>query len=595
MTDRAFRADRQGEKTDHSSNDSGPRSNAWVSVGVLFVLLIAWLWTFQGLIEHPPGSWVPRYASLEQGPELTLNSHVLDTDQGFVAWLVSRNARTWTESPARIFDGEICHPTPQSLAFGEPALTLGLLAMPAWWFTGDPLWTYNSVVWILPLFSAFVMFLVVKSWTGNALAAGVAALLYGFHSARLSDPTHLYVPDTVWTLLALFFFRRWLLNGRWGDVSALGGAISLQIGGSLYPLIAGASVGLPFAIWGFSHLGVKRTRPLQWATLVVLLGAVLYAAFSPALSMASNGDLMPRNVQVFLPWSTLWSDLERKLGFWLWGLPLLALWPQSARPVTSLRWALLAGALLALALATGGNVAARHVASIAGEPPPWALPNLYAALASVLPGLDVVRLPASIAYGAYLALALLAGLGVAEVLKRLPPRAHWAFGSLVLGCVFLSTIRPGWSGDQVFAYKNLRPERAELAFFDRLAASGDQGPVLELPMEPGLRSRDGLSILVAAYHTRPTSACYNSFLPQQTRRVQTLAAALPEVDAIQSLHGMGFRTVVLHHNVYGKNSDALLHAMERAAGDSGGGLIRIESDGERTAFRLRPKEPGPAS
>ena len=249
MTDPALQTDRSSEKSDHSPNDAGPRSNAWVAVGVLFVVLIAWVWTFQGLVEHPPGSWVPRYASLEQGPELTLNSHVLDTDQGFVAWLVSRNARTWTESPTRIFDGEICHPTSQSLALGEPALTLGVLAIPAWWLTGDPLWTYNSVVWILPLFSACMMFFVVKNWTGNAFAGGVAALLYGFHSARLSDPTHLYVPDTVWTLLALFFFRRWLLNGRWRDVCALGGAVSLQIGGSLYPLIAGAAVGLPFAIW----------------------------------------------------------------------------------------------------------------------------------------------------------------------------------------------------------------------------------------------------------------------------------------------------------------------------------------------------------
>ena len=134
----------------------------------------------------------------------------------------------------------------------------------------------------------------------------------------------------------------------------------------------------------------------------------------------------------------------------------------------------------------------------------------------------------------------------------------------------------------------------ELAFFDRLAAVGDEGPILELPMEPGLRSRDGLSILVAAYHSRPTSACYNSFLPQQTRRVQALARALPEARAIQALHEMGFRTVVLHHHVYGKSSKPLLREMERTADRSGGGLIRIQTDGERTAFRLRPQALDPA-
>ena len=575
----------------HGTDPSIRRSSSSVVIVVVFVLGIAWIWTFQGLIDHSPEGWVPRYASLELGTEATLNSHVLDTDQGFVAWLISRNARVWIESPSLLFDAGICHPTPQSLALGEPALTLGLLGVPVWWLTRDPLWTYNSVVWFLALFSAFAMFFVVRSWTGDAIAGGVAGLLYGFHSARLSDPTHLYVPDTVWTLLALFFFYRWLSQGRWRDVFAFGVSAALQIGGSLYPLVAGLALGLPFSLWSLWSLGFQRTRWAQWGVLAVFLTAVLYTAFAPALTLAAGGELSPRSFQVFLPWSTLWDDPERKLGFWLCALPLLAFWPQRSRPLGGLRWALLGGAGLALALATGGNVAARQLATLAGEPPPWALPNLYALLASILPGLDVVRLPASIAYGAFLALALLAGLGVAQALRRLPASVHGPVGWVLLAAVFLTTIRPGWAGDQVFAYRNLLPDPSEIVFYESLSSKGDTGPILELPMEPGLRSRDGLSILVSAYHERPTSACYNSFLPSQTEEVQALARQLPRDHAIQALQVLGFRTVIVHHDVYGKSSHAWLRELEKAARGSNPRLIRLQSDGERTAFRLSNLDP----
>ena len=553
----------------------------------ILVLLLAWVWTFQGFSAHDPSAWVPRYVSQELGPEATLDSPFLDTDQGFVAWILSRNARTWTQSPSRLFEGEICYPAQQVLALGEPVLTLGLLAIPAWWATEDPLWTYNSVILLLPLLSALALFFVVRSWTGNPMAGAIAGLLYGFHSARLSDPTHLYVPDTVWTLLALFAFRRWLTQGSWRDVVTLGLCISLQVGGSLYPLLAGAAVGLPFAIWGLATIGVGHTRVLQWCALMGVLGVVLYAAFSPALSLATSGALAPRDFQVFLSWSGLLDDPERRLGLWLLLLPVLAFLPDRKLGPMSLRWALLAGAGLALWLASGGNVAARHLALEAGEIPPAAWPNLYAALSAVLPGLEVVRLPASIAYGAFLALALLAGFGAAALLERFPPRIQGIAAATLLALVFLTTIRPGWAGSPVFGFRHLEPAASEIDFYVTLEEKGDTGPILELPMEPSAWSRDGDSILVAAYHKRPTSACYNSFLPPASKRLQALTRQVPRPRALRALANLGFRTIVIHHNVFGQSQEEWLSRLQLAAERPQSPLQPLYSDGERTAFRIR--------
>ena len=422
------------------------------------------------------------------------------------------------------------------------------------------------------------------------MAGAIAGLLYGFHSARLSDPTHLYVPDTVWTLLALFAFRRWLTQGHWRDVVALGLCISLQIGGSLYPLLAGAAVGLPFAIWGVAAIGVGQTRVSQWCALVGVLGLVLYVAFSPALALTTSGALAPRDFQVFLSWSGLIDDPERRLGLWLLLLPVLAFLPAQRLGPRSLRWALLAGAALALWLASGGNVAARHLALEAGEIPPAAWPNLYAALGAVLPGLEVVRLPASIAYGAFLSLALLAGFGSAALLQRVPPRIQGVAAGALLALVFLTTIRPGWAGPPVFGFSRLEPAASELDFYVTLEEKGDTGPILELPMAPSAGSRDGDSILVAAYHKRPTSACYNSFLPPASKQLQALAQQVPRPRAIRAIANLGFKTIVIHHNVFGKSHEEWVSRIQHAAKRPQSPLQPLYSDGERTAFRIRTSQ-----
>jgi hypothetical protein len=540
-------------RPDEAGGDPAPTrsSTARATTLALLVIAVGLAWTFRDFVRADMSD-VTRFVLHESRAAQGTGSFAARVDTRFVVWLVSRNAHTFASQPWRAFDGEICHPTPQSIALGEPGFALGLVGVPAWLATHDPILTFNVVSVAIVAIAAFAMFALARAWTGSVTAGLVAALAYGFHPLKVGDPIHLYVPDTGWTVLALLFFVRFLERGRWKDVAALALAIGMQIGGSLYPLIAAAAIGLPVAVWGVVRMGVARTRPTQWLALVGVVGLCVAFVYAPFLGKAASGELATRPAQVFVPWSQLFGLGPRSLGWGLIALAALAFLPRrrsSARPLP--RAALLVGLGLCLALATGGNEVARLAARASGEPVPPALPNLFEALSSLLPGLTVVRLPAAIGHGAIVVLGLLAGLGVAAAMDRVRERAQTRVGVIVVALVFVMTLRPGLPGSAPIATWSQRPSDARLAFFDELAARHDAGPLLELPNPPRPHPRYGRSILLAAYHHRRTSSCYNSFLPSETLEAEANARRIPSAEALRAAAGMGFTTLLVHRDVPG--------------------------------------------
>jgi len=569
---------------------AGARAARWRDGVALLVLVLAFTWTYRAVFEMPPSAGA-LHVTLGEGRVEGAGGAGSLVDHRFVVWLFSRNARTWLQDPGRLHDGEICHPTPDVVTLGEPGFTLGLLAVPGWLATGDPLVAFDTAVLLAAWIAVVAMYALVRAWTGLPEAGLIAALLYGLHPLKISDPIHYYVTDTGWTVLALLFFGRWLERGRWRDVLGLSVAASLQIGGSLYPLLGAAALGTPFTAWAVARLGVRRTRPAQWIVLVVGLALVLAFALGPYIERAGAGDLADRVVQFYLPWSQIFMDPERPLGWVLMALAAAAFLPwrsregEGASPL-GLRLALLAGVMLSLLLATGGNEAARMLAAAEGAQPPPALPNPFAWLAAVLPGLKVVRLPGAIGHASYLGLAVLAGLGSATILRRVP--ARWRPAAVVAAVVLVGveTLRLGLPGPPTLAMRPMRPAESELAFFATLAERGNTGPILEIPNEPRPSPRYGRSILLAAYHGRRTSGCYNSYLPATIRDVEAVSRRLPDRAALRTLAGHGFTTIVLHHEVAGRRYDGLRAALDQAAAGPDAPLAPVHHGAGLSAYRI---------
>ncbi len=148
------------------SRDGTGRRHLWIWSAVASgVFALAFALVFAPLLREDLAVVVPtRYpADVEPRSPLHPLGLVAAVDQRFTTWVVARNARTLLERPGRLWDAEQCYPSEKALALGESALTLGLLGVPAYWLTGDPIVTFNLVLMLLPLISALAMYLLIRS------------------------------------------------------------------------------------------------------------------------------------------------------------------------------------------------------------------------------------------------------------------------------------------------------------------------------------------------------------------------------------------------------------------------------------------------
>lgn len=524
---------------------------------------------------------------------------VTQTDYRMGVWAFGRHAYTLWTAPWRIFQTEPCHPVENGLALHHPVITQGLLAMPAYLVSGDPLATTNWLILFSALLGACAMALLVADWTALPAAGVVAGLLYAFHPAQIGSPFHLGTKDFTWTLLALFFARRLFQHGRWRDALGLGACAALQMATSFYPLLAAATLAVPFLVWLVWHHGWRRL-PLSRLGVAALVAALAaWWIFAPYLELREAG-ILQRNLRFFAPWSRFAPGGELFPGWLCLGLLAAAFALGRSRSLAGMqgdpRAALAIGAFLLLWLATGGNVEARSAVLKGAEPPAVNLPNLFAAARAIVPGLDSVRLPSMLAHGARMLLCVLAGLGAAALLRRVPGRYAAATGALLILLAALDTLQPSLLGGARpvrFASLDLRPPESTLAFYARLEALGNDGPMLELPMTstPMYRFEDApMQHLLTAFHHRRTSGCSPSYTPPVVQGVAALAGRIERPGSLAEVRDLGFTTLVVHHPPGRPGAERYAVRIARLARRSRGDLVEIASAEGLTAYALRARE-----
>jgi len=581
-------------------SEATPRERpVWIAAAAL-VGLAALGVTFHGYWGAPLRASVPVPRELLPAPGAPahLARPVVEADYHLAAWAVARNAYTLLHRPANLFEAEPCFPAASALTLHHPVITTALVAAPVYAVTGDPIATFNAAVWLKIAVGFAAMVLLVWDWTRSPPAAVAAALLYAFHAAQVEHPYHVFSSDNAWLLLALFCARRLFAAPRWITAVGLAAACTAQLATSFYPLLAAVLAAAPVSLWLLWH---HRRDPLPWTQIAVALALVVAVAallFAPYLTHAAEnhggrGRVFYASWSAFLPGGKLfpgWCAVAlliaacvapRRLALaGIGGEPRPALW--------------IAAGLVAL-FAAGGNVNAQLAAlAEGGDAPLVALPNPFAALAGILPGLRSVRLPSELALVSRELLCVLAGIGAAGALRVLPARARSLAGAALVAAVFLEGIAlPGMGEGPRFGAFRLRPPDAEIDFFAGLAAAGNRGPLLELPLHRGnpaytFRAAPRQQLLTA-YHHRRTSACYVSFIPDSVRALAEHAAELPGPAGVERIRALGFTTVVVHRDPALPDGEAL-NARFRSA-DAGSRLVPIAASAGLAAFRIEEAAP----
>jgi len=178
------------------------------------------------------------------------------------------------------------------------------------------------------------------------------------------------------------------------------------------------------------------------------------------------------------------------------------------------------------------------------------VPSLFALVGSIVPGFDAFRRAGQAISGWHLAVIVLAGYGIAALLRDRGRVVRTIAGVLLVLLALVEVFdariaRASFGHSFEFQAIGVRPPDAVLALFRRM----QPGAVVDVPFELGqgrlFRMADFL--VAGAYHGQPVAACYNSYKIDIQDDVSRYAARVfTDAGAAEALAALGLPNVVYH-------------------------------------------------
>jgi hypothetical protein len=234
----------------------------------------------------------------------------LDTaDTQLNTWAMAWVARTLPTDPLHLFDADIFYPEKRTLAYSEPLLVQGVLAIPIVRLGASPVLAYNLVLLAGFALTGWAAGLLALRMTGSLAAAVVGGSIASFNAQSLVRLPHIQAQHLEFLPLALFAFDRVLEHGRVKHAVLLGVAVALQALASIYALI--------FTAWALSCAAAVRVRewigPGRWritALLIVAAGiaALLLAPVLHPYYLLSKEYGLRRSVVESRQFASTWTD-----------------------------------------------------------------------------------------------------------------------------------------------------------------------------------------------------------------------------------------------------------------------------------------------
>ncbi|MBN1219514.1 MAG: hypothetical protein JXM69_11335 [Anaerolineae bacterium] len=132
-------------------------------------------------------------------------------------WILAWDSHALLANPLNLFNANIFHPLPNTLAYSEHLFSTALFAFPWQLCFGEPILAYNlSLLATFPL-AGWGMYLLALHWTGHRRAAFIAGLVFAFHPYRFAAIAHLQLLTFQWLPYALLFLDKIITSERVGE------------------------------------------------------------------------------------------------------------------------------------------------------------------------------------------------------------------------------------------------------------------------------------------------------------------------------------------------------------------------------------------
>ena len=500
------------------------------------------LWSYRAVLAEP-ANLLPIVR--ERLGDATIRE-LYRSDHRFVVAVVADGARRLLGGDLHLLNQPTCYPFVPAGTLGEHMIGESLLGLVPYALTREPILVLNAVDVLSLWIAAVGMYALAFFWTASAGGAFVAGLLFAFHPARVTNPAHPFVYGNLWTPLVLLAAHHLATRGRWRDAVLLSAVLVLQLLESFYPVLALVLLGGTYGLFLLIRFRASLRALAPKLALVALTAASVAAAlFLPYLETRSTwGTLQGRTQTVLLPLEAYLPGGSASPGLIPLALAAIALVDRLRHPRPrdgyDPRWPIALGGLLVL-WATLGVVQIGSFRLQDASPLLW--------LRGVVPGLDAVRVLASLRFGVFVVVAFLSAYGVLALTELARGRLRGAVTAGLIGLAALEVLEPAmarsiYSWSPALVGEPERPPDDVVALF----AAAPPGAVLDLPVPSPETdfSRMSRSILLSAYHERPVAACYNSFASPLHRDVAALSRRLPERAAVDALCALGFRVLVVH-------------------------------------------------
>jgi hypothetical protein len=452
-------------------------------------------------------------------------------------WILAWVAHQLVHDPLHLFDSNIFYPERDTLAYSDHLLVQALMAAPLLWSGASPVLAYNLVLIAGLALTGWTTSLVVGRWTGNRVAGILSGSLMAFNAFTLTRFAEIQDQHLEFFPLALCALDRVLTTPRVRDALHLAGWFVLQALTCGYLLVF-TSVSLVAAVLArpADWIGARFRRTVGMLLLSAGIAVLALTPFLLPYLRVSREQGFTRSSAEVSHFSASFTDYLAtggRLHFSLWSHRVYdrdALFPG------------LTASGLVIAAVVGGRAwhdrrarmaVAFGLVSFAMSFGP-AFP-LYGALARVFPIMAGIRGAVRFGQLFLVAVAILAGFGLAQLQQRSRRRAITIGIVLLLG-VHLEALRAPL---RFRAFHGISP------IFDSLRTS-EREVIACFPFPPRHEACQNLDCMLASTRFwHPLVNGCSSFIPESYSRAAAALDAFPLEATVPYLRQRGVTKVIV--------------------------------------------------
>ena len=463
-------------------------------------------------------------------------------DGQFSIWNVAWVARTLVVDPWHVFDANIFYPHRWTLAYSEPNLGEGVLALPVYWLTRNAYAAHNAVLLLSFVASGTAAYYLVRYLTEDRRASAIAGIGFACCPFVLGHTPHIQLEWTAGLPLALLAFHRLTDRPTIGRGLALGAVVGAQaLFCAYYAVFAVLIVGYAALVLATTR-GLWTSRP-YWSALCAAGAATLVVAVPLYLPYAflRKETGFNRTLEDATSFSASWQMYFASAAYaHAWMLKMVGHRGEVLFP------GLVTSAFGIVGVVTWWSrerfretvILYSTLAILAFWASLGPTAGLYSVLYTLIPPFTWLRAPARLGLIVTLAFAVLAGIGISTALRRASRPIVLTCGLTVLALVELAV-----------PIKFPTVPAVDPAY--QVLATLPSGPVIELPVYSEkfafLRSRYMLSSTV---HWMPLVNAYSDYIPKDFIAKADVLGGFPTRDAFKLLEPDRVRYAVFHTDTY---------------------------------------------